>query len=228
VARRGDRLSMVADALGGDRCRITVCDLADLSTAWIDQAERFAPIDLFVNNAGTQDVALFARSDGEIGRRLLAVNLLAPLELTRAVVPRILARRRGVMVNVSSLAAIVPPAAGMARYVAAKAGLAAFSESLRVELSGTGVHVLTVYPGPIDNGAPQEAYEVYGRSSVAGRLPVGRADALARAIHRAIVRRRARLIFPRIYGVAWWMRPLVRWLVARATPPLAICPPKEN
>jgi short-subunit dehydrogenase len=228
VARRGAQLSMVADMLGRDRSRIIVCDLADLSTAWIDEAERFAPIDLFVNNAGTQAVGLFARSDDEIGRRLLAVNLLAPLALTRAVVPRMLARRRGVMVNVSSVAAIVPPAAGMVRYVAAKAGLAAFSEALRVELSGTGVHVLTVYPGPIDNGSPQEAYDVYGRTSVAARLPVGRADALARAIHYAIVRRRARLIFPRIYGVAWWARPLVRWLVARATPAIGSHPMEES
>jgi short-subunit dehydrogenase len=219
---------MVADELGRDRCRVNVCDLADLSTAWIDQAERFAPIDLFVNNAGTQAVGLFARSDDEVGRGLLAVNLLAPLALTRAVIPRMLARRRGVVVNVSSLAAIVPPGAGMARYVAAKAGLAAFSEALRVELSGTGVHVLTVYPGPIDNGSPQEAYEVYGRTSVAAKLPVGRADALARAIHRAILKRRARLIFPRIYGVAWWARPLVRWLVARATPAIGAHPMEQN
>ena len=131
------------------------------------------------------------------------------------------------MVNVSSLAALVPPA-GMARYVAAKAGLAAFSEALRAELTGTGVHVLTVYPGPIDNGAPQETYEVYGHSSVAARLPMGRADALARAIHRAIVRRRTRLIFPRIYGVVWWTRPLAQWLVARATPPIGSQPNEEN
>jgi len=227
VARRSARLSMLADALGRERCRISLCDLADASTVWIDQAERFAPIDLLVNNAGTQAVGPFARSDAEVGRRLLAVNLLAPLALTRAVVPHMLTRRRGVLVNVSSLAAIVPPA-GMARYVAAKAGLAAFSEALRAELSGTGVHVLTVYPGPIDNGAPQEAYEVYGRTSVAARLPVGRADALARAIHRAIVRRQARLIFPRIYSIAWWMRPLARWLVARATPAIRSYPIEEN
>jgi short-subunit dehydrogenase len=219
VARRGARLSVLADALGADRCRIVVCDLADSPTEWIEEAERYAPIDVFVNNAGIQAAGPFACSDDAIGRRLLAVDLLAPVALARAVVPRMLARRSGIVVNVSSLAALVPPA-GMARYVAAKAGLAAFSEALRAELAGTGVHVLTVYPGPIDNGAPQETYDVYGRSSVAARLPVGRADALARAIHRAIDRRRARLIFPRIYGVAWWALPIARWLVARATPPI--------
>ncbi len=240
VARRGARLSALADALGADRCRTIVRDLADSSAEWIDDAERFAPIDVFVNNAGIQAAGPFARSDDAIGRRLLAVDLLVPLALTRAVVPRMLARGGGVVVNVSSLAALVPPA-GMARYVAAKAGLAAFSEALHAELAGTGVHVLTVYPGPIDNGSPQETYDVYGRASLAARLPVGRAGALARAIHRAIVRRRARLIFPRIYALAWWAWPIARWLVARATPPLSLdfehaapletcrpCPREEN
>jgi short-subunit dehydrogenase len=220
VARRVARLSALSDTLGTERCRIVVRDLADARTDWVDEAERFAPIDVFINNAGIQAAGPFARSDEEIGRRLLAVNLLAPLALTRAVVPYMLARRSGVVVNVSSLAALVPPA-GMARYVAAKAGLAAFSEALHAELAGTGVHVLTVYPGPIDNGAPQETYEVYGHTTVAARLPVGGADALARAIHRAIAWRRTRLIFPRFYAVAWWTRPLACWLIARATPPIA-------
>ena len=227
VARRGARLSALADALGGDRCHIVVCDLVESTTGWVDEAERIAPIDVFINNAGMQAVGHFSCSDDEVGRRLLGVNLLAPLALTRAVVPRMLTRGSGVVVNVSSVAALAPPA-GMARYAAAKAGLAAFSETLRAELAGTGVHVLTVYPGPIDNGTEQEAYDVYGRTSVAARLPMGRADALARAIHSAIVERRPRLIFPRIYGVAWWTQPLARWLVGRTTPPIGPRPIEEN
>jgi short-subunit dehydrogenase len=227
VARRAARLSALADAMGRERCRIVVCDLADSPTEWIAEAERFAPIDVFVNNAGVQAAGPFARVDDAVGRRLLAVDLLAPLALTRAILPPMLARRSGVVVNVSSLVAVVP-LAGMARYVAAKAGLAAFSEALRVEVAARGVHVLTVYPGPIDNGSSQETYDVYGRSSLAGKLPIGRADALARAIHRAIVRRRPRLVFPRVYVLAWWASPLVRWLAARLTPPLRSYPHEES
>jgi short-subunit dehydrogenase len=128
-------------------------------------------------------------------------------------------RGGGVVVNVSSLAALAPPA-GMTWYVAAKAGLAAFSESLATELAGTGVHVVTVYPGPVDNGAPQATYDVYGRGSLITRLPVGSADGLAREIHGAIQARRNRVIYPRSYRIVWWLNPLVRWLVAHATPPL--------
>jgi short-subunit dehydrogenase len=227
VARGGARLSALAETLGRERCRVVVCDLAYSPTGWIDEAERVAPIDVFVNNAGVQAAGPFALSDDDIGQRLLAVNLLAPVALTRAILPHMLARGSGVIVNVSSLAACVP-LAGMARYVAAKAGLAAFSEALRAEVAGLGVHVLTVYPGPIDNGSTQETYEVYGRASIAGNLPVGRADALARAIHRAIERRRVRLVFPRSYVFAWWAAPLVRWLASRLTPPLRSCPREES
>jgi short-subunit dehydrogenase len=219
VARRAPLLAGLANTLGGERCRIVVRDLAVASTAWVEEADQVAPIDVFVNNAGTQSVGSFACSDEETRLRLLAVNFLAPMALARAVVPRMLARRSGALVNVSSLAGLLPPA-GMASYAATKAGLAAFSEALGAELAGTGVHVLTVYPGPIDNEAPQEAYDIYGRSGVVAMLPVGRADSLARGIHRSILRRRARLVFPRLYGVAWWAWPLARWLVAHTTPRL--------
>jgi short-subunit dehydrogenase len=154
---------------------------------------------------------------------MVALNLMAPIALARAVVPEMVARGAGVVVNVSSLVALAPPA-GMATYAGAKAGLAAFSEALGDELAAAGVHVLTVYPGPIDNGSPQEAYELYGRRSIARRLPVGRADALAREIAVAIRRRRRRLIYPRFYMVAWWIAPLVRWLVARSAPRVLAAP----
>jgi short-subunit dehydrogenase len=149
----------------------------------------------------------------------MQVNLLAPIEIARAMVPRMLARGSGVLVNVSSVAAIVPPS-GMTWYAAPKAGLAAFSEALRAELLGTGVHVLTVYPGPIDNGAPQANYDLYGRDSVAGRLPVGMAAGLARQTRQAVERRRARLIYPRFYALSRWFGPVARWLVDRSTPRL--------
>src|SRR5579863_6838848 len=87
VARRGARLSALSDTLGAQRCRTVVCDLANSGTEWIDEADRVAPIDVFINNAGIQAAGPFARSDQEVGKRLLAVNLLAPLALTRAVVP---------------------------------------------------------------------------------------------------------------------------------------------
>jgi short-subunit dehydrogenase len=156
---------------------------------------------------------------------MLAVDLLTPIALARAVAPGMVARGAGVIVNVASLVALAP-LAGMASYTAAKAGLAAFSESLGDELATSRVHVLTVYPGPIDNGAPQTAYGLYGRGSIAMRLPVGSARALAREIQVAIRRKRRRLIFPRFYRMAWWAFPLVRWMVGRTAPSLLTAVPE--
>ncbi len=220
VARRKNLLEGLAQELG-ERCQVIVRDLTRPPLVdWLTEPERWAPIDVFVNNAGVQQPGLFQSADETLGNALLDVNLLVPIALARAVVPRMLERGTGTLVNVSSVAALAPPP-GMARYAAAKAGLAAFSESLRVELEGSGVHVLTVYPGPIDNGAPQDTYELYGRESLAGRLPVGTASGLAGAIRRAIQHSRARLIYPRFYAVAWWAPPLVRWLVSRGTPKIS-------
>ncbi len=223
VARRRPLLLALARELG-DRCRTVVHDLAEeapdgSAPTWLVEALGSGPVDVLVNNAGTQAAGPFARSDPAVARALVRVDLLAPIAIARAVVPVMLTRGQGVVVNVASLAALAPPP-GMAWYAGAKAGLAAFSESLGAELRGSGVHVLTVYPGPIDNGAPQPTYELYGNSGAVARLPVGSADGLARAIRRAIEQRRRRLIYPRIYGVVWWANPLARWIVARAAPPL--------
>jgi short-subunit dehydrogenase len=224
VARRENLLAALASELG-DRCTYIVRDLTDTSADWLCEAGRFGPIDVFVNNAGAQVPGPFLASEERARERMVALDLMTPIALARAVVPAMVARRAGVVVNVSSLVALAPPA-GMATYAAAKAGLAAFSEALGDELAADGVHVLTVYPGPIDNGSPQDAYDLYGGRSMASRLPVGRADALAREIVVAIRRRRRRLIFPRFYAVAWWIGPLVRWLVARSAPRLLRAPAK--
>ncbi len=216
VARRQDRLEALAHELGAG-CRWAAHDISRTPASWIEDVERTEPIDLLVNNAGLQALGAFATSAPEVGRRILETDLWAPMALARAVLPGMLARKSGALVQVASIAALAAPA-GMAWYAGAKAGLAAFSETLHAELRGTGVHVLTVYPGPIDNGAPQEASTFYEESSLAARLPIGKADDLAREILRSLRKRRARLVYPRVYAAAYWLTPVARWLVGRATP----------
>jgi short-subunit dehydrogenase len=226
IARREKLLAGLAAELG-DRCHYLVRDLTDPSADWLDEARRLGPIDMLVNNAGSQTAGPFVDSDGVERERMLVLDLLTPITLAHAVAPDMIARGAGVIVNISSLVALTPPA-GMASYAAAKAGLAAFSESLGDELAASGVHVLTVYPGPVDNGSPQLAYDLYGRESLATRLPVGSAAALAREIAVAIGRRRRRLIFPRFYRIAWWAFPLTRWKVGRTAANLLTAPPQAG
>jgi len=211
VARRQGHLEALARELG-DGCRWAVHDVSKEPTTWVEELERNEPIDLFINNAGIQALTQFSASDPAIGRSILETNLWAPMALARAVMPPMVARRSGSLIQIASVAALVGPS-GMAWYAAAKAGLAAFSETVRGEVQSAGVEVLTVYPGPIDNGAPQEASRFYGKRSLAAHLPTGNADDLAAAILRALRLRHARLIYPSFYKAAYWLTPATRWLV---------------
>ena len=102
---------------------------------------------------------------------------------------------------------------------ASKAGLAAASEALHGELRGTGVHVVTVYPGIIGETAmARAALEKYQTSKVVSAQPVGTAAGLARLIRAAIEKRQPRVIYPRVNTLARWFPAPTRWLLDRFTP----------
>ena len=221
VARRGELLEQLAAALP-TKSHVVVHDLADLPNAasFFDAAEAaLGPIDVLVNNAGVQVVGPITSLDVAECERMIDVDLLAPLRLTHAILPRMLARKRGVIVDVASMAAIAPTP-GMTWYNAAKGGLAAASEALRGELRGIGVHVVTVYPGIIASTAmAQASMQKYGGGAWMDRLG-GDVDVLARHTLRAIVRRSARVIYPRSGWLARWFPSTTRWVMDRATPRL--------
>ncbi len=154
IARREDRLTEV---LG--RCldaapdsRMWVVDLADGDAAErvaLDAWDAFGHVDVLVNNAAipkrrqVQDLTVT-----EV-EHVLAVNLMGPVRMTLALLPRLLERGRGSVVNVSSLGgrlAILHEAA----YCAAKFALCGWSESLALDLWDSGVEVRLVIPGPVD------------------------------------------------------------------------------
>jgi uncharacterized oxidoreductase len=111
--------------------------------------ENLGGLDILVNNAGgVRAGRLEDTSEAEI-RAMIEVDLVAPILLTRAALPHLRASGDGLVVNVTSGIALI----GLpfySTYAAAKAGFARFSEALRRELKGEGVHVLTVYPGGTD------------------------------------------------------------------------------
>ena len=106
-------------------------------------------LDILVNNAGgVRAGRLENTSEAEI-EAMVAVDLVAPILLTRAALPALRASGDAMVVNVTSGAALVG-APFYATYAAVKAGLARFGEALRRELKGEGVHVLTAYPAGTD------------------------------------------------------------------------------
>lgn len=228
VARRRDVLERLAGELGA-RCHLVAQDLADpeLELGWVREAEQaLGPIDVLVNNAGVELVARFEQTDMAQAERLLRLNLLVPMRLTRAILPGMLARRAGTIVDVSSTAALTP-VRGYAVYAASKAGLAGASEALRSELRGTGVHVVTVFPGPIRTDMGANAAAALEPSPWIERVPWGTVDGLARHVRRAIERRQARVVYPRVYALSRWFpgisRVLTDWL-APAPKPIAALP----
>lgn len=107
------------------------------------------PPDILVNLAGYNE---FAYCEDQDVRGLAAVNFIAPMLLTQAVLPAMKKRKSGQVVNIGSMTALIP-LPHLTGYVAAKAGLKAFSDALRRELSGSGVAVTFVTPRAVDTGA---------------------------------------------------------------------------
>ncbi len=153
-ARRADRLKDVVDrcmAYSPDS-RMWVTDLADLDAVdqlAIDVMDAFGGVDLLVNNAGIPKRRHVTALDIEVITQVMHINYLSPMRLTMALLPHMLARGSGTIVNVSSIAATLS-APGEAAYDASKAALTAFSEAMAVDLWETGVKVMVVYPAVID------------------------------------------------------------------------------
>jgi uncharacterized protein len=155
VARREQRLNELRDGLRQQYPNLTVhirkTDLVDLAQlreliAWLDYEK--IDVDLLINNAGLGDLGPFATSDPIRNEQIMFVNMVALTSLTRHLLPQMIARRRGGILNVSSSAGFLP-IPGFAIYAATKAYVTSFSEALRAELRGTGVSVCTLCPGPV-------------------------------------------------------------------------------
>lgn len=151
IARREDRLRALAEEIQRDR-PITVEVLsADLSVP--EDIERAAArlseipnLELFVNNAGFGASGKFAAADPQVDQRMIHVHVAAAVRLTRAVLPGMIERGHGGVINVSSIAGLMPMP-GNITYGSTKSYLNFFSEALHLELRGTGVRVQALCPG---------------------------------------------------------------------------------
>ena len=221
VARRRDRLDKLAkDA--EDRTHVVQADLADPAVAfsWIDGAEKAnGPIDVLVNNAGVQIVKSVLETPWEDGERLLQLDLHVPLRLTQLVLKSMAKRRSGTIVDIASMAAI-GPTPGMFFYNAAKAGLAAASEGLRAEMKPYGVHVVTVYPGPVTSDMEMAGRAAFETTAAVKYTPTGSPEVLARRIAKAVEKKRPRVIYPRTYAFSRHFPNVTRWALDALTPTL--------
>jgi short-subunit dehydrogenase len=170
-------------------------------------AEQAGAVDVLVNNAGLGDSVLFDRSDWTRTRQVLQINIIAVAQLTSGLVPDMVERGRGGVLNIGSGAglAVMPNAAA---YVGSKHFVAGFSEALRADLAGTGVSVTQVCPGPVESEFDQVAGSVGGMS---GAPPQFLRISAAQCAREALLgfERGQPLVFPgRAYRFVMRMLPL--------------------
>ncbi len=201
--------------------RCDVAEAAAVEAAVALAVEQFGGIDLLINNAGITHRSRFADTDLAVFQRIMQVNYFGALHCTRAALPSLLARR-GQIVVLSSLSGFAPMLDRSA-YNASKHALHGLFETLRLELTGSGVNVMLVCPGFTATDIRKKA--LVGDGSVTAQpIPfVGKVNApqdTAEAIYRAAVRRKRLLIHSNVNWLARLLarlspRLFERWLVPR-------------
>ena len=148
VARRKDRLDALADEIGN--ARAVAVDLGEPGASprlMADIAAHGERVECLINNAGFGLWGRFASLDGARQRQMIDLNCGTLVELCHAVIPAMIARKSGAILNVASTAAF-QPGPGMATYFATKAFVLSFSEALHEEVRKSGVRVTALCPGP--------------------------------------------------------------------------------
>jgi NAD(P)-dependent dehydrogenase (short-subunit alcohol dehydrogenase family) len=147
VAHRHASAALVAD----------VTDEASLRVA-AGEASRRAPVDILVNNAGGVETAPFARMEDAVFERLMTLNLMGTVRLSRAILPGMIERGFGRIINIASTAGLKGYAYASA-YVAAKHAVVGFTRALAVETAKTGVTVNALCPGYTDTDLVRASVE---------------------------------------------------------------------
>ncbi|WP_321947408.1 2-hydroxycyclohexanecarboxyl-CoA dehydrogenase [Paraburkholderia sp. J10-1] len=159
------------------RCDITNREEVDAALQQV-QAQ-LGPVDVLVNNAGWDVFRPFTKTEPEQWEKLIAINLTGALHMHHAVLPAMVERKRGRIINIASDAARVG-SSGEAVYAACKGGLVAFSKTIAREHARHGITVNVVCPGPTDTalfaeykegaGNPDKLLEAFQRSIPLGRI----------------------------------------------------------
>ncbi|WP_439669183.1 2-hydroxycyclohexanecarboxyl-CoA dehydrogenase [Cupriavidus necator] len=169
------------------RCDITERASVDAAVAAVEQG--LGPVDVLVNNAGWDVFKPFIKTEPAQWHRLIAINLIGALHMHHAVLPGMVERKRGRIINIASDAARVG-SSGEAVYAACKGGLVSFSKTIAREHARHGITVNVVCPGPTETalfedykqgaGNPEKLVEAFTRSIPLGRI--GQPDDLPGAV----------------------------------------------
>jgi len=154
VAKQAEKLEELSNSLKSKNQNLDViietCDLSSVDDVnrMIDSVQRRANVDVLINNAGLGDWAYFDQSQWDRDLQMIQVNVIGLTMLTHKLLPKMVAMGKGGIINIGSGAAFVT-IPGASVYNATKHYVDGFSESLNLDLAGTGVIVTQICPGPI-------------------------------------------------------------------------------
>ena len=219
TARREDRLRELADELGASvACTVIVADLADPATParlFAETQARGLFVDTLVNNAGYGVPGRFLSEDWTTHATFLQVLVTSVVELSHRFLPAMEAAGHGRVLNVASLAGLIPASAGHTLYGAAKSFVIRFSESLALEMQPRGVHVTALCPGMTWS----EFHDVTGMRAKVSRLPKAiwlTADEVAKLGVDAVESGKSRIVTGNVNRVIAGVSPSMHAEFARA------------
>lgn len=206
-ARRDDALTQLALQIrcAGGEAHVLPADLSKRGAA-ADLAARaeaaLGHVDVLVNCAGVgMAAAQWVGADGDVARAMFETNYWSAVALVAALAPAMKERGQGAIVNVASMGATLPfPMAG--HYGASKAALATATDTLRMELRGSGVHVMLVLPGPVETAMLAEAKQIDGIDAALAMTPPGNVETLAHLVLRGLARGQHEIVYPRSLWLA--------------------------
>jgi short-subunit dehydrogenase len=196
LGREGVNLAVVARSRGpleeearklasrGAKAVAIAADISDANdrAALLRRAEAaLGPIDILVNNAAIEETTRFDRQSPETMARTIETNLIAPMLLIREVLPAMLERGRGHIVNLSSMSGKKGLPYG-ATYAASKAGIIEWTQAMQFELKGTGVGASVVVPGFVTDAGKFASYGLRAPRLAGASSPEQVAEAVVRAI----------------------------------------------
>ncbi|MDB4989465.1 MAG: dependent epimerase/dehydratase family [Myxococcaceae bacterium] len=178
---------------------------------------RFGRIDLLINNAGVSQRSLVQETALRVDRQIFETDFFAPVALVKAVLPHMLARGRGHVVVVSSIAGLVATPM-RSSYSAAKAAIIAFHDSLRAETAEAGLNVSVLCPGFVATNIASAALTGDGSLS-AGKHPLPKnamsAQLFAHKAVSALASRQELIVIAGRERVLWWLSRISPYLASR-------------
>ena len=196
TARREDRLREVATELEGKhriQAEVIPFDLSDPTAPGRLVAEikvRGLSVDALINNAGYGVPGTYAGTKWDDQRAFIEVLVTAPCELAHRLLPDMVARKKGYIINIASVAGMIPGSAGATLYGASKSFMVQFSRSLHLEMLNSGVNVTAVCPGFTFS----EFHDVAGNRAQVSKMPSYMwmtADVVAEEGYQAVMRNKA-------------------------------------